>query len=538
MRLRALIVGLAVLVLLGCQTTKEVAKGTARVTGDVAVASWQTIKEGGQRLAFWRKPRLVYPPEAPREFRAAWVATVANIDWPSRPGLSVARQVEEMEAILDRAVDLNLNAIVLQVRPAADALYASDYEPWSEYLSGEQGLSPTPYYDPLATWVTEAHHRGLELHAWFNPYRARHSGARSPDASNHVSQTMPDAVRKFNGWEWLDPGDPRASAHTLNVIMDVVRRYNIDGVHLDDYFYPYPEYLKGSDFPDDATWNKYKQAGGTLERGDWRRDNVNRMIHDIYEEIKSAKPYVKFGISPFGIARPGLPEEVEAGFDQYEKLYADARLWLMQGWCDYFSPQLYWRVDSKQPFDKLLGWWVGQNERGRHIWPGLNTSNVTKTEAGWSADEIVRQIEVARNTPGAGGEIHFSMKALMENRAGVADALREGPYARPALIPATPWLGSPARARPSPPDVQAVIQGDGSVMVSWDSMDLEKPRWWGVWAREGGEWHFSVYPGQVKSVLISSQRGRGAVDAVSVIAVDRLGNTSGRAPAVELNRKN
>jgi uncharacterized lipoprotein YddW (UPF0748 family) len=549
MRPRPLL-ALALVLLAGCQTTKDVTRGTLKVTGEAAESSWQTVNEFGEYVAFWRKPRPpVYAPEPPREFRAAWVATVTNIDWPSKPALPVARQIQEMEAILDRAVDLNLNAIILQVRPAADAIYASDLEPWSEYLTGEQGLPPAPYYDPLATWVTEAHRRGLELHAWFNPYRARHSGAKSPDAPNHVSQTMPDAVKKFNGWEWLDPADPRASQHTLDVITDVVRRYNIDGVHLDDYFYPYPEYLKGSDFPDEASWQRYQQSGGQLSRADWRRENVNRMIHDIHVGIKATKPKVKFGISPFGIARPGQPEIVETSFDQYEKLYADARLWLYQGWCDYFSPQLYWRLDSKQPFDKLLAWWTEQNPHNRHIWPGLSTSSANKSEAGWSPDEIVRQIETARATPGASGEVHFSMKALMENRAGVADALRSGPYATPALIPASPWLASIDRdqkgrisiKRPTAPDVQAVIQTDGSVMLSWNSTDLEPATWWGVWAREQGEWHFSVYPAQVKSVLItpraSQAKGPPPIDAVSVIAVDRVGNSNPTAPALELNPK-
>src|SRR6185436_8695988 len=235
-------------------------------------------------------------------------------------------------------------------------------------------------YDPLATWVTEAHHRGLELHAWFNPYRARHSGAKSPAAANHVSQTMPETVRKFNGWEWLDPAEPRASEHTLAVITDVVRRYDIDGVHLDDYFYPYPDYRKGSDFPDDPAWNKYKQSGGALERADWRRQNVNQLIHDMYVAIKTTRPRVKFGVSPFGIARTGLPHEVEGSFDQYDKLYADAQLWLNQGWVDYYTPQLYWPIESKQPFPKLLEWWVAQNTHSRHIWPGLFTSKADKSD--------------------------------------------------------------------------------------------------------------------------------------------------------------
>jgi uncharacterized lipoprotein YddW (UPF0748 family) len=459
------------------------------------------------------------PPPPPREFRAAWVATVGNIDWPSKRGLTSQQQVAEMNAILDKASELNLNAIILQVRTSCDAFYASPYEPWSEYLTGKQGVPPEPYYDPLATWVIEAHRRGIELHAWFNPYRARNTSAKSPDAANHISNTRPEIVKKFNGYEWLDPGEEGARQQTLSVIMDVVRRYDIDGVHLDDYFYPYPEYLKNADFPDDPSWKRYQDAGGKLDRADWRRENVNRMIHDIYAGIKAVKPRVKFGISPFGIARPGSPEMVK-GFDQYDKLYADAKLWLNEGWCDYWTPQIYWRIESKdQPYAEILKGWISENQQGRHVWPGNYISAVNDSPKGWPSEEIIDQIRVTRETPGASGNVLFSMVALMQNRKGLSDQLRDGPYAEPALIPASPWLASHPLAAPL---VRAYPQRDGSVQVAWENQDMEYPAQWAIWARSGDQWHFSTYPPTVSTVRIVPAAGK-SVTAVGVGSVHRGG---------------
>ncbi|MDW8310812.1 MAG: family 10 glycosylhydrolase, partial [Verrucomicrobiales bacterium] len=256
--------------------------------------------------------RAITPPSPAREFRGAWVATVKNIDWPSRPGLTADQQKAELTAMLDQAARLKLNAILLQVRPACDALYASRFEPWSPYLTGRMGKPPEPYYDPLEFAVTQAHRRGLELHAWFNPYRAL---VKSPDlevAPTHVSRKRPELVRDYGKYLWLDPGDPAVQDYSISVVLDVVRRYDVDGVHFDDYFYPYPE--KGSDgtemdFPDEPTWKKYGLRSG-LSRDDWRRQNVNGFIQRLYRSIKAAKPWVKFGISPFGIWRPGHPPQI------------------------------------------------------------------------------------------------------------------------------------------------------------------------------------------------------------------------------------
>ena len=335
------------------------------------------------------------PPELAREFRAVWVATVGNIDWPSRRGLPAEVQQAELLAILDRAATIGLNAVVFQVRPGADALYPSSLEPWSEYLTGTMGVAPDPYYDPLEFAIREAHLRGMELHAWFNPYRARHPSARSPIASSHISRTHPDLVERYGTHLWMDPGEPEVQDRSVAVILDVVRRYDIDGVHIDDYFYPYQERTPRGrliPFPDDASFARYRAAGGPLQRNDWRRDNVDRLVERLYREIKQTKRWVKFGISPFGIWRPGYPAQI-TGLDAYETLYADARKWLANGWLDYFSPQLYWRIGQEaQSYPVLLDWWASQNSLDRHIWPGNYVDRVGSGGVGWPAEEIVAQI--------------------------------------------------------------------------------------------------------------------------------------------------
>ena len=280
-----------------------------------------------------RRESAVSLPVADREFRAVWVATVSNIDWPSRQGLSSESQKAEARRILDSVASIGMNAVVFQVRPQCDAFYASQLEPWSLFLSGEEGQPPSPFYDPLAFWIEEAHSRGLELHAWFNPYRA-HLARRGPISDSCIVRRRPDCVRLVSdSTYWLDPGDPHMQDHSFSVVMDVAQRYDIDGVHFDDYFYPYGD---GS-FPDDTTWHAYTAGGGTLTREDWRRWNVNGFIERVYAALKQAKRHVKFGVSPFGIWRPGYPSSI-AGFDQYATLYADARLWLNEGWIDYWSP--------------------------------------------------------------------------------------------------------------------------------------------------------------------------------------------------------
>jgi uncharacterized lipoprotein YddW (UPF0748 family) len=384
-------------------------------------------------------------PELPREFRAAWVATVDNIDWPLKRGEPTELARRELHDIVLTAARLHLNAILLQVRPSADALYDSRLEPWSEYLTGRQGTPPNPRWDPLAEAIRDAHAHGIELHAWFNPFRAQSPAQKGPNAPNHVSVAHPGWVKKYGPFLWLDPGDAEARAHSIRVFMDVVKRYDVDGIVIDDYFYPYKE--KGPsgqilDFPDDLSWRRYRAESGQLSREDWRRDGVNRFIRDLYANIKKEKPWVKFGISPFGIYRPGYPSGIKAGVDQYADLYADAKLWLERGWCDYIAPQLYWPLAQKaQAYSALLDWWVSVNTLHRHVWPANNTEGLGRK----NPKEILAEIACTRRE-GAGGNIHFSFKILRQNANGLADALTTGPYAIQAAVPESPWLEKGAKA--------------------------------------------------------------------------------------------
>lgn len=475
------------------------------------------------------------PPAPKREFRGVWIASVANIDWPSRPGLTTAQQQAELIAMLDRAVALKLNAVILQVRPAADALYASSYEPWSEFLTGEMGKAPTPDYDPLAFAVAEAHKRGIELHAWFNPFRARHPQAKSPVAANHVSKQHPQWVKKYGKYLWLDPGEPEVQDYTVKVIMDVVKRYDIDAVHLDDYFYPYPERSgrRVIDFPDTASWQKYQQSGGKLHRDDWRRENINTLVQRLYQEIKQEKPWVKFGISPFGVWRPGYPAQISnsGGFDPYQEIYADSRQWLVKGWIDYFAPQLYWKIEkSQQSYPVLLNWWLKQNPLGRHIWPGNFTSRVgDRTSAAWPANEILYQIKTTRGFSGATGNIHYSMKPLMQNRDRIVDVLEKDAYPTQALIPASPWLD---KTQPTQPTLQ--IERDTTTgkinKISWQSPEPDKVWLWVMQTKTGNQWTTQILPRSQTSYLFNSQNSPLPIDTVAVSAVNRY-STQGQ-PAI------
>ncbi|MGF1657104.1 MAG: glycoside hydrolase family 10 protein [Verrucomicrobiales bacterium] len=363
-----------------------------------------------------------------REFRGMWIATVYNIDWPSRPGLSEAQQKAELIAALDLAKRTGLNAVLLQVRPASDALYSSRREPWSHVLTGTMGRSPG--YDPLEFAIREARARGLQLHAWINPFRA--VAGSTTLASNHIANRRPEWIRRVGTVRWLDPGIPEARQYVLDTIIDIAQRYPVDGIHIDDYFYPYPTTSRGRktlpNFGDDGVYQAYQRGGGELSKTAWRRDNINRFVEAMYRGVKRARPRAQVGISPFGIWRPGIPTGTTAGVDAYEDLAADARYWLQQGWCDYMAPQLYWGIEPQaQSFPLLMEWWVQEGRRRNiPIWPGLGTERVGSNRP---ASEIVRQIEITRRMGGnRPGHIHWHYKALKENRGGVTEMLRRQSY--------------------------------------------------------------------------------------------------------------
>ena len=458
------------------------------------------------------------PPSMAREFRGVWIASVANIDWPSKPGLSTTDAKNELLRLLDRARASGLNAVIFQVRPAGDALYASELEPWSEFLTGQQGRAPSPWWDPLKFAVDEAHRRGLELHAWFNPYRARHPSSKGPLASRHVANRMASQVKTYGAHLWMDPGEPAIREHTLRVILDVVRRYDIDGVHIDDYFYPYKERDRRGrniEFPDSASYARYRYGGGILSRDDWRRQNVDHLVQDLYTRVHEEKPWIKFGVSPFGIWRPGFPAQV-TGFDAYAELYADARKWLREGWVDYFAPQLYWPVlQVEQSYPVLLRWWAEQNSFGRHLWPGNYASKVGEvSRTAWRTGEIVDQVHATRADSGASGNIHFSAKVFLEDRDSLATQLARQVYGSPALVPASPWLGV---APLGEPQVDLRKSATGTFSVRLTPHGTESPHWWLVQTRTtGGVWRSAVIRGTVREIPIAA-----AADRVAVRAVDR-----------------
>ncbi len=476
-------------------------------------------------------------PKVEREFRAAWIASVANINWPSKPGLSSEAQKEEALVLLDLLKDHHFNAAILQIRPQCDALYPSELEPWSYYLTGQQGKAPEPFYDPLKFWVEQAHLRGIELHVWFNPYRAHHVSGKEVTEFSIVKKRPELVVKLKSGYYWMDPANPQTQDHSYAVVMDVVKRYDIDGVHFDDYFYPYPSYNDNEDFPDDASWAAYQQTGGKLSRGDWRREAVNIFIKRVYEGIKQEKPYVKFGLSPFGIWRPNNPASIQ-GFDQYEKLYADARLWLNEGWIDYWTPQLYWPVNQiPQSYPVLLGWWEQENKKKRHIWPGMS---IGRLQGEKRVDETINQIMITRGIlPGNPGNVHWSIGPLL-NDARLAQSILQGPYKRQALVPASPWLDN---TPPEVPRLKTAIEND-SLIVTWSHKNARDVFHWAIVYQYGDRWNYKILSQQKRSisfplfVLKNSDIRKDSltenniaallnpISKIAVSAVDRLGNES------------
>lgn len=358
------------------------------------------------------------------EFRGAWISSVYNINFPSAPGLSVKTQKAQAVRLLDAAKIAGLNAVMIQVRPESDALYDSKLEPWSRYLTGTQGRSPG--YDPLAFFIAEARKRGIEVHAWLNPYRAA-ANASQPRTSNHISKRYPQFAYKIKNTLWMDPGAPAVQKHIVNVVRDLASRYSIAGIHLDDYFYPYPADSGATyPFPDDATYAAYRSSGGTLSRADWRRNNVNSLIRSISKAVHAEKSNIKFGVSPFGIYTKGSPPDVKAGVDQYNQLYSDPLTWMREGWIDYLAPQLYWADHGPQSFSSLLRWWRSPqvNPRGVQVWPGIAVDRLTSH--GWTASEISNQLGLEKTIAprGHGGFLLWNIDPIAKNTKGITPVIR------------------------------------------------------------------------------------------------------------------
>lgn len=433
------------------------------------------------------------PPK--HEFRGAWIATVFNLDWPR--AATPAEQQAELLLLLDRLEEAGINAVFFQVRSACDALYDSPLEPWSFWLTGRQGLAPDPWYDPLAFAVREAHRRGMELHAWFNPYRAQASTAYEASA-DHVTRTHPEWLLQFGQLRTLDPGRAAVRNYVTRVIMDVARRYDIDGVHFDDYFYPYPPNQISTE--DAATFAE--ESRGFASLSEWRRDNVNIFIAQVADSLRARKPALKFGVSPFGIWKNGVPEGIH-GLDSYDVIFADPTAWLAAGTVDYLVPQLYWPFDGPQDYDKLASWWAEQ-VRGRHLYTGhalYRAESLTHSGTLFSPDEIPGQVRFNRRSPAILESVFFRARNITHHSSqGFAEVLKTDLYRHPALTPPMAWKSSEPPAAPAGLELTTI--GNGEVELTWHPVE--------------GARRYAVY--RVRSRTIP-EPGAAALDARNLLAV-------------------
>ncbi|WP_173021538.1 glycoside hydrolase family 10 protein [Lewinella sp. W8] len=372
-----------------------------------------------------------------RELRGVWMATVLNIDYPQRPTTDASTLMADFRSQLFRLRRAGINAIFFQVRPAGDAIYPSRYAPWSEWLTGQQGTAPASDFDPLAFMIKEAHAQGVELHAWVNPYRAAMTLDSTRFAAKHLYHRHPDWIRAYGGRQYLDPGLPQVRQHLGLVIEELVDNYDLDGIHFDDYFYPYP--VQGVTFPDSTTYLRYG-AGKSL--GDWRRENVNTFIAETHQRIKSRKPWMQFGVSPFGVWRnrsqdPTTGSATSASVSSYDDLYGDALAWAQRGTVDYLLPQLYWhRGYAPADYDILLRWWVNNTPRDFPLLSGQAAYKVgDNPEAAWDDPlEIFRQVNFNDQYPSVAGSVYFSTRSVLANKLNFVGVLAQR-YATLSILP-------------------------------------------------------------------------------------------------------
>ncbi|WP_461630990.1 glycoside hydrolase family 10 protein [Labilibaculum euxinus] len=409
-----------------------------------------------------------------REMRAVWVATVDNIDWPSKAGLSVEEQKKEMITLLDQHKKNGMNTIVFQIRPATDAFYISPYEPWSQWLSGEQGIAPDPFYDPLEFVIDECHKRAMELHAWLNPYRAVYNDAVTKTDSMHITNVHPEWFLKYGKHRYFNPGLQETRDHFAKVVGDVVRRYDVDAIHFDDYFYPYK--IAGKSFPDSLSFVKNGGEFYPDRIEDWRRDNVNCVIKQINDTIKSIKPWMPFGISPFGVWRnkdvDKCGSRTKAGQTNYDDLYADVLLWLKNDWIDYVTPQIYWHIGKKVADHRIIAKWWRKNSFGKPCYIGhgaYRLNSKSKVKAWRNSDQIIRQIRMVRRLKGLDGSMFFSSKSFMNDLEGINEKLTEDVYSKPAIVPEN---GTIKAIVPNIP--VGVKLNKSSSFLEWDGTELAK----------------------------------------------------------------
>jgi uncharacterized lipoprotein YddW (UPF0748 family) len=406
-----------------------------------------------------------------REMRAFWIASVENIDWPSAKSLTTDEQQKEMIELLDLVKAWNMNAVVFQIRPDADALYDSKLEPWSEWITGNQGLAPNPYYDPLAFTIAECRKRGLDIHVWLNPYRAVQNIEKSVPAPNHVANTHPEWMLTYGKKKYFDPGIPEVRNHVARVVADLVRRYDIDAIHMDDYFYPYRE--ANQEFPDQNSFATYPNGFSAEKKDDWRRNNVDLIIKQLHDSIKSIRPTVEFGISPFGVWKNNSTDPAgsatKAGVTNYDDLYADILLWQKNKWIDYVTPQLYWYIGKTVADYAILADWWSKNTYGCQLYIGQAPyliNGESKDNSWQTSDEIIRQIRLNRSIPAISGSMLFSAKSLKKNPLGLKENLLEELYKYPALTPPNPGITAVQPSVPINPKIQKTRK---KIELSWEN---------------------------------------------------------------------
>ena len=475
--------------------------------------------------------QLTYPK---REFRGAWVATVANIDWPSSKSSSSADQIKELKDTFDKLKEAGINAVLFQVRTECDALFSSSFEPWSYWLTSEQGKAPDPFFDPLQLAIDEAHKRGMELHAWFNPYRATKNTDDYKVSDFHVSRIHPEWILTFGNYKMLDPGIPEVKDYITSIIEEVISNYDVDGIHFDDYFYPYSPKISNED---SITYLKY--GSDFLNIDDWRRDNINSMVAKVHERINQIKPHIKFGISPFGIVENKYAGT--NGFNSYSILYCDPLTWIKAKTVDYVTPQIYWEIGHKlADYALLLPWWSSVVEE-RHLYIGHFSSRFTAKAYEGKKSEIGDQFRMNRDYSNAGGSVFFSAKSIINNYSGFADTLKNNFYKYPALIPLMNWKDNIA---PNAPKSFSVEKKERYYHLKWEQPDLaidgDDAKYFVIYMSSSNEGMnindprniFTIVNGSVQEIVNIPEFDYDGEITFSISALDKVQNESVANPII------
>ena len=500
---------------------------------------------------FTHSLKAQYAPK--REMRGVWIATVLNIDYPSVNTSNSAVLRNDWIQLIDKHKAMGINALYVQVRPMADAFYQSNLVPWSKFLTGLSGVGPDNNFDLLPFMIQTAHERGMEFHAWLNPYRAsmdNPSIAAFPE--NHVLRAHPDWCILYNKRYLMNPGLPQVRQHILDVVAEIVQKYDVDAIHFDDYFYPYKN---GNEVLNDfSTFEIYRGQFNNID--DWRRNNIDLLIYNLSKTIKQIKPRVQFGISPFGVWRNGYkdPEgsDTRAGLTCYDDLYADVRKWCREGWIDYVVPQIYWTMGFQiAEHEKIVRWWSA-NSAGKPVYVGHGAYRVgqaSNREQNWSdPSEIPRQIKLSRSVPNVKGSVYFSSKSLINNALGVGDSLRFNYYRYPALTPEI--IKDTSSLACEPPEIRAITsEQNGRVILKWKPSMMErrkKPFQYLIYRFENGRVDFTNgrniiaiiphAPNLANELTYFDNKGN-ETNLYSITVSDCSSHESGNGEVVSLNKQ-